>query len=495
MMKIDDSDRAAPALGECIERLECLGSSRPRFTHGARRVALAAVLVMSLAIVGLAAGPPAADGPGVRVATFDVDATPPIGTMMAYRPATHAAELPLRCRGIVVLGAGSPIVLGAIDWIGVANEGHDAFRAALAAAAGTTADRVAFHAVHQHDAPFCDFTAERLARELGCPDVTKSAGDFAREVMRRAAAAITEALPAARPATHWGFGRAAVEQVASNRRILGSDGAVRATRWSAMPDAALRAEAEGLVDPFVAALSLWHDDEPLAVITTYACHPQSYYGTGVPSPDFPGIARFIRTQDLPAALHVHFNGAGGNVTAGKYNDGSPANRIRLATRLAAGMRQAFEATVRQPLAAADVGWTSVAVALEPAAHLDDAALVAALTERPQARESRRAIDRLAWLRRAAGGHRILVSCLRVGQARMLHLPGELFVEYQLAAEAMRPDEPVLLAAYGDYGPGYIGTAAAYAAGGYETLPTSSFVGPEAEPRLLDAIRSLLTAEP
>jgi hypothetical protein len=464
MMKIDNTDQAALALGERMEHLaiegqpanmtasarerlprgfwglECPRSSVPYFTHGSSRVALGAVLVASLAALGMAADPAAAEGPGVRVATFDVEATPPIGTMMAYRPATHAAELPLRCRGVVVLGAGSPIVLGAIDWIGVANEAHDAFRASLAAAAGTTADRVAFHAVHQHDAPFCDFTGERIARELGCPDAVRSAGDFARDVMRRA-------------------------------------------------------EAEGLVDPFVAALSLWHDDVPLAVITTYACHPQSYYGTGVPSPDFPGIARFIRTQDLPAALHVHFNGAGGNVTAGKYNDGSPANRIRLATRLAAGMRQAFEATVRQPLAAADVGWGSVAVALEPAAHLDDAALVAALTERPQARESRRAVDRLAWLRRAAGGHRILVSCLRVGQAQMLHLPGELFVEYQLAAQAMRPDEPVLLAAYADYGPGYIGTAAAYAAGGYETEPTSSFVDPEAEPRLLDAIRSLLTTEP
>jgi hypothetical protein len=74
---------------------------------------------------------------------------------------------------------------------------------------------------------------------------------------------------------------------------------------------------------------------------------------------------------------------------------------------------------------------------------------------------------------------------------MLHLPGELFVEYQLAAKAMRPDLHVMMAAYGDYGPGYIGTAAAYPEGGYETGPTASSVAPEVELVLLDAIKKLL----
>ena len=54
-----------------------------------------------------------------------------------------------------------------LDWIGIANEGHDAFRIALAQAAGTTPERVAVHALHQHDAPGCDFTAEKLIKELG----------------------------------------------------------------------------------------------------------------------------------------------------------------------------------------------------------------------------------------------------------------------------------------------------------------------------------------
>jgi hypothetical protein len=226
------------------------------------------------------------------------------------------------------------------------------------------------------------------------------------------------------------------------------------------------------------------------VLSAYACHPQSYYRLGIPSPDFPGIARFIRGQDVNMALHVHFNGAGGNVAAGKYNDGAQQNRILLATRLAEGMRTAFEQTRKSPLSATDLGWSSVPVSLPVAAHLNEEDLIAKL----KATEPKGYIsfaDQLAWLRWNKEGHQIDVTCLRIGDTRMLHLPGELFVEYQLAAKAMRPDLHVMMAAYGQYGPGYIGTAAAYPEGGYETGPTSSSVGPGVEAVLTGAMKQLL----
>lgn len=77
---------------------------------------------------------------------------------------------------------------------------------------------------------------------------------------------------------------------------------------------------------------------------------------------------------------------------------------------------------------------------------------------------------------------------------MLHLPGELFVEYQLAAQKMRPDLFVAMAAYGDYAPGYIGTEIAYGQGGYETSERASRVAPEVEGVLMQAMRELLTSE-
>lgn len=428
----------------------------------------------------------------VRLATFDVDATPPLGSGMAYDVVKRVDELTLRCRGVVLLGSSQPIVLCALDWIGIANEGHDAFRKALAEAAGTTPDRVAVHALHQHDAPGCDFTAEKIIQELSLPGYSRFEGTHHREVLQKAAAAVRAAIASAQPVTHYAWGEAAVHEVASQRRIKGLDGRIRATRTSSTKDPAIRAEPEGVIDPMVSVLSFWNKDVPLAVLSAYACHPQSYYRTGIPSPDFPGIARFIRGQDVNSALHVHFNGAGGNVTAGKYNDGTRSNRMLLATRLSEGMREAFEKSEKLPLRAQDIGWSSVPVKLPLSTHLNESDLLTKLKETP-AKGYISFADQLAWVRRTQAGHAIDVTCLRLGSTRMLHLPGELFVEYQLAAKAMRPDLHVFMAAYGDYGPGYIGTAAAYPEGGYETGVTSSNVSPEAEGVLLDAMRRLLEA--
>ena len=429
---------------------------------------------------------------GLRVATFDVDATPPVGSMMAYDPVTNHWELGLRARGIVLLGAGEPIVLCAVDWIGIANEGHDAFCGALARAAATSPRRVAVHSLHQHDAPDCDFSAERILNEAGV-DPRQYEGRFQRQVIADLERAVRECLPRAQPVTHLGLGEARVDQVASNRRILEPDGKVRATRWTATTDPAIRAEPEGTIDPILSLVSLWNGERPVAVLSYYATHPQSYYRTGLPNPDFPGLARFFRQLAVPAALHVHFTGAGGNVGAGKYNDGSPENRLVLAERLADGMRRAWESTKRQPITAADVGWTVESVALPPAKHLSSAKLESDLKERAEAFVAAGGPSKLAWLRRCQAGHQLDVQCLRLGRARILHLPGELFVEYQLAAKAMRSDLFVAVAAYGDYGPEYIGTEVAYRQGGYETGPDASNVAPEVETVLMAAIRKLLTS--
>ncbi len=99
---------------------------------------------------------------------------------------------------------------------------------------------------------------------------------------------------------------------------------------------------------------------------------------------------------------------------------------------------------------------------------------------------------LAWVRRRAAGKTIDLACLRLGKARVLHMPGELFIEYQLAAQQMRPDLFVAMAAYGDYGPGYIGTEIAYPQGGYE-VGSPSRVAPEVEEVLTRAMRALLEA--
>ena len=427
---------------------------------------------------------------GLELAVFDADATPATGTLLTYDPMIAVGELTLRCRGIVLTGAGEPIVLCAVDWIGIANEAHDVFRDQLAAAAGTTRERVALHVLHQHDAPVADFTAARLLMARGmAPGVFDPA--IVQPAMARASNAVRAALTNRQPVTQVGWGRAEVHQVASNRRIPGPDGRIRGVRYTACTDAGLRAAPEGTVDPRLVVVSFWNGDKPLAALSYYATHPQSYYRTGIANPDFPGIARFLADQAHPGLPHIHFNGAGGNIGAGKYNDGAPTNRAVLAARLADGMERAWAATVRQPLDVADVGWSVEPVRLPVAKHIDRALEEAALARPTPAVYVH--VAKLAWLDRDAAGRKADVACLRLGGIRVLHLPGELFVEYQLAAQQMRPDLGVAMAAYGDYGASYIGTEQAYPEGGYETGPDSSFVDPSVQGVLLGAIGRLLGA--
>jgi hypothetical protein len=459
---------------------------RPRLRPFARLRPLA-VLAAGL-LFGLTAAADAKQP--LTISTFDLDVTPPIGTMMAYDPVKRVEELGLRCRGIVITGAEAPVAVCAFDWIGIANEGHDAFRAAIARGAGTTPERVAVHCLHQHDAPRCDFSAEQLLHHAGVTDLGSHESSFQRGVLAKLEQAVRASLDQTVTITHAGFGSAEVKQVASNRRLLGEDGKVWGTRYTACRDPKMRAEPEGVIDPDLDCLVFYHEQTPVASLTYYACHPQSYYRTGIPSPDFPGIARIFRSQDVPEALHIHFNGAGGNIGAGKYNDGSKDNRLVLAERVADGMRRAFESVKRFPVDADSLGWKVVPVALPPAPHLDRQALEAAMEDPAKAKS---AASNLAWLSRCESGHKIELSCLSLGDVRVLHMPGELFVEFQLAAKAMRPDLQVTMAAYGDYGTGYIGTEIAYSQGGYETSQRASRVDKSGEAVLIAGMRQLLDA--
>src|SRR5690606_14856903 len=130
-----------------------------------------------------------------------------------------------------------------------------------------------------------------------------------RKAIADAAAALKASLADMKPVTHIAAGEGIVEKVASNRRILGSDGKVRATRWTATKDPAVRAEPVGTIDPFCKSVTFLNDETPLAVLTYYATHPQSHYGEGHVSADFVGMARSAREAALPGVPHIHFNGA------------------------------------------------------------------------------------------------------------------------------------------------------------------------------------------
>ena len=154
---------------------------------------------------------------------------------------------PLRALGVVLLGAGKPVVLCAVDWTGIRNEAFRTWRAALAEAAHTTPEHVSLHTVHPHNTPFADIEAEKLIAAAGA---AKSLDlKYFDECVKKSADALKASLMKAVPFTHIGTGSAEVKDVASNRRVLGDDGKVKFTRTSATKSKEARDAPQGLIDP------------------------------------------------------------------------------------------------------------------------------------------------------------------------------------------------------------------------------------------------------
>lgn len=429
--------------------------------------------------------------PPLHLATFACDVTPPEDHPLCggWIQPVRGVDDPLKALGVVLLGAGKPVVLCVVDWTGLRNEAFRIWRSALADAAHTTPEHVSLHTVHPHNAPFADVEAQKLIAAARAPislDLKYYDG-----CVKRSADALKAALPRAMKFTHIGTGSTEVKEVASNRRVLGPDGKVKFTRTSATKNKEARDAPEGLIDPKLRTLSFWDGDKPLAALHFYACHPMSYYGDGRVSADFCGLARQKR-QDETGVFQVYFNGCGGNITAGKYNDGSKETRPILRDRIYTAMAAAWKNTKRTEVDGWDWRYEAVKLLPRKEASFGEEQSKAAL-EDPKASAAKRnnAAYQLAWLKRKETP--IELNCLDFGGSVVnLFLPGEAFIEYQLAAQKMRPDAVVNVAAYGDDGPGYIPTAAGYLEGGYE--PTVALTSPESEQILLKAIRKLLKTE-
>src|SRR5260370_20972306 len=201
--------------------------------------------------------------PTFHVATFSCAATPPDGHPLCggWIEPVRAVDDPLKALGVVLVGAGAPVVLCAVDWCGIRNDTHIAWRQALAKAAHTTPDRVAVQCVHPHNAPFADTEAEKLLEANPGAPLSLDLKFFDRAVFD-VSRAVQTALAKTTPFTHICTCQAKVEEVASNRRIVSPEGNSIATRYSATKDSKRHAYPAGLIDPRLKTLRFWDGGSP-----------------------------------------------------------------------------------------------------------------------------------------------------------------------------------------------------------------------------------------
>lgn len=425
------------------------------------------------------------------VATFETDVTIPIGHPCMGGGVAPAKEIvdPLLAHGFVFLGAGKPVVFVALDWCEIRNGAYDHFREKVAKAVGAEPVRVMLCALHQHDAPIFDLEGQQLLEKVKAKGAICDLAFFEKAVARVADAA-KACLRGAKPVTHIGTGEAKVEKVASNRRYTDENGKVHYNRMSATRDAKIRDAEEGTIDPMLKTLSFWNGDTALCALSAYATHPMSFYGRGGVSADFIGMARKRRQADTPGTAQIYASGCSGNVTAGKYNDGAETNRAVLANRIHAGMAAAWKATKKT--AVKDVTFRSVPLTLEARVSegFSEEALTKRLKEDPRPFGQCLAALGLSWKKRCDAGKPIDLPVLDFGGSCVALLPAESYVEFQLAAQKARPDGFVLVAGYGECGPGYIPIERARKEND-GNLSDWCWVGPGSEKRMTDAIEKAL----
>jgi len=444
-------------------------------------------LLFSLALAASAAVLPAAPKSGPRVATFKVDATPWKGEPLSWVTPTAKVDDPLFAKGVVIEDGGSRYVLCALDWCALSNSAHDLFRSKIAAAAGTDVAKVAMQTVHQHTAPYIDGDATKIMSKLPSPPNSMS-DKFLNDLTDRLAVAVKQATLKLEPFDRIGTGQARVDRVASERRIKGPDGKI-VGRWSSNGGNKFLQEApEGAIDPFVKTITFARGSKPLVRIHYYATHPQTFCCDGTVTSDFAGAAREA-VEKKEGVFQIYFNGAGGDVTAGKYNDKSLEARQGLATRLQAGLEASAAATKYERVG--KISWYTAALTLPSRPDMPELVKQSReLLENPGNATRQKVYQAAIYLAWDARKKPLDVSALQIGRVRILNLPGEPSLQYQFYAQQLLKGDFVAVAGYGDCASGYLVLDKHYQEGGYE--PGASNAGPGTEARLKDAIRQVLT---
>jgi hypothetical protein len=412
------------------------------------------------------------------VAAFRADASPRLGEPLIWTTPAKVVADPLWAKGVVIRNGQDRYVLCALDWCGLANRAHALVRRRLAEAAGTDVSRVALHTVHQHTAPYVDATAYDLLRQAGAP--VRGFSDASLEALAaRIGAAVRQAAAKMEPFDSVGTARVRVERVASARRLKGAGGKI-VVRYSNGAKQREMAEApEGDIDTELRTVTLARGTHPLVRLHYYATHPQTYCCEGTVSGDFVSAAReaFEHEEGVP---QVYFTGGAGDVTVGKYNDGTPAAREGLAARLLEAFRNAARQTAFAPVSGAAWNVAPLVLPKKPGATGVD-------TSGTEEARYRRTIA-TAFARRAEPFE---VAALRLGGVRIVHLPGEPMLAFQRYAQSLAPSAFVAFAGYGDIAPGYLCTDRAHAEGGYE--PSASHSAPGAEAAIQAAMRTAMGA--
>jgi hypothetical protein len=433
----------------------------------------------------------------LRAGAARVDITPPPGTHLSgsgcgeHRPAQSVLD-PLFAKAIVLEADGRRVCLVTLDVTVVTGDYTQKIRTAIAGKTGVPLDAIMVHAIQTHSAPSLgyfmldpDFPLETTPETEYLWGAERAYGDTAAEAAVRAA---VEAAAALQP-VRIGVGRGILGDLAFNRRGVRRDGTVMMPKPRGRENQPLGITElcylEGPVDPEVGVVCIQRMDmQPLAFLLHYTCHPVNVFGCPetycTVSADWPGAwAQGMQRAFGPAAVPLVVNGCCGNINPwNPFDPDCRPDHRRMGRALTTMSERIVHAMtfVRNARLAWDIQRIVLPFREIPEARRRDVARI--LGEHPQPPRGKNGAVDPQWFSAASTRSAELcrkrepmfsyeIQGLRIGDTAIVGLPGEPFVEGQLAIKTRSPAPYVFPAHLTTHYVGYLPTRDAYARGGHE----------------------------
>lgn len=368
--------------------------------------------------------------------------TPPLGIgMVGYGSRTEGADAvhdDLFVSAVALSDGDSPVAMVAFDLCLLTHELAALFKEAIGAATGLAADRVFLNTSHTHAGPTLGAWAAPTEQVLA----------YRAQTITDTVAAVQEALGDLRPAT-LRVGAAPLD-IGCNRREKLADGTVILGHNPA--------------GPTVKRVTTWtfaRNGAPDIVLFSAPMHGTTMGGKNLTiSAEWMGMAVQYIEAEHPGARAVFFQGCGADQDPYYSREG--------------GRRGSLLEVEQHGHTAAAAVHTAMA----------DAHAVRAVP----LRVASRAVD-LPPKEAGGEGKALLLHGLRLGDAAVLTLSAETFVEYAIYGEEVSTAAKTLVLGYTDGNIGYLCTADAFPDGGYEIRTTQ--VAPESEAIVKNAMKDLL----
>ncbi len=420
-----------------------------------------------------------------------IDISPPLGTHLAgdvggYRPAEGQLDS-LYASALVFESEGRRLAFLSLDVTIITQEWTDFIRAG-AAGLGFEPEAVMVHATQTHSAP-------PMGRFMLDEDWPWPVGEaewlwggeaaYSQGAAEKAVEALQKAFEAMEP-VELAFGSAIEGRYAHNRRAITRDGGITMP-WKSWAGGARGPVwiryIEGPMDPEVGVMAVRNGrGELAAALLHYTCHPVHIYPKQLISADWPGAwGAAFRTRCGADCVPLVANGACGNL-----NPWPPFDPDYVEDHLKMGevLAERAEAALEEALYSSEgpLDWRVARLAL-PLREVTKAQLAWAegiLCEHPEPEWADEGHMRTTsdWIAAASLYSVFLqyqrcatldyeIQVLRIGNLALVGLPGEPFVEGQLAIKLASPTWPTWIAHCTTQYVGYVPTAEALRRGGHE----------------------------